>query len=112
NDLTDGALNASELVGQTEVALDRLQSALPNTEIFVQSVLPRHGDFYDEVVALNTELRTLTERKSLNYIDLFRLFVTEDGWLDPATSVDSLHLTGAGYERWRTAIDACVRDAC
>lgn len=94
--------------------LDLWGAELPETHIFVQSVLPRQPEFHDRITELNGRLRDVAADKGATFVDIHSAFVVEGGRLDPAVTLDDLHLTGEGYARWRGLIDACVtgRGAC
>ena len=81
---------------------------LPETAVFVQSVLPRQAEFHDRITELNGRLRDVAADKGAMFIDIHSAFVVEGGRIDPAVTLDDLHLTGEGYARWRALIDGCV----
>lgn len=80
--------------------LARCSAESPETQVFVQSLLPRHPAYSARIRRLNAELNQLAERFGLEYIDLFPHFVGPDGGIDRTISNDRLHLLGAGYQRW------------
>ena len=83
--------------------LDSLLIHTPDTEIYLQSLLPtRRIDGIDnEVVkAVNVELEKLASEKKLPFINLYPLFESEDGMLSQKYTSDGIHLNGAGYQHW------------
>ena len=82
-----------------------IKSNSPNTQIFVQSLLPvgeKYQSFRPEIWAFNETLKNFCHSDSITFINLFPLFYNNG--LDPYYSSDSLHLNNAGYEVWRNAI--------
>ena len=87
--------------------IEKLTQALPDTELFIQSVLPigaNTGMSNEDVMALNEELVRLADAGSLTYIDLYSLLADDQNFLPQKYSVDGVHLTGDGYRIWLNAI--------
>ena len=89
--------------------LDALRAACPRSELIVQSVLPvgyeadRDGEINDAVRRFNHGLRPLAERKGCAFVDLCAAY-EKDGALDPALTVDGVHLNAAAYGPWAELI--------
>lgn len=96
----------------------------PDALLVVQSLLPHRGELStwegrdrlkrapaDRLRTINGRLRTLAEVEGAKYLDLYELFGDRDGKLDPRMTTDGLHLSPAGYDIWRGAIDAYVQGA-
>ena len=91
--------------------LDRLQKELPDTTIYVESLLPisqkRDQDetkrTTEAILAFNKELQKIAEAKGLTYIDLYAVY-EKDGALNPAYTSDGLHLLPDAYGPWTEAI--------
>ena len=82
-----------------------IKSNSPNTEIFVQSLLPvgeKYQSFRPKIWAFNDTLKNFCHNDSITFISLFPLFY-ENG-LPQYYSLDDLHLNQSGYEVWRNAI--------
>ena len=107
NDLGRGRTPEQVADGVAEL-LDVWADDLPETAVFVQSVLPRQPEFHDRITDLNGRLRDVAAAKGVTFVDIHSAFVVEGGRLDPAVTLDDLHLAGEGYARWRSQIDACV----
>lgn len=90
--------------------LDDLKEQLPDTQIYVQSLLPTRDDMRvimdnSVIVLVNNKIRAMAEERGMAYIDIF------SGLLDPAENrlkreytMDGLHLTPAGYAVWEQAL--------
>lgn len=89
--------------------LDELRAALPDTTIFVQSILPVRPEALENAPGLNTEhldsinasLQSLCAERGCWFLDLNGLFRDADGSLnaDYAES-DGIHLNVSGYRQW------------
>lgn len=112
NNLSRGVSPAA-VDADVSATLDRFRAALPETQLVVQSVLPRQPQFDAAIRELNGLLRQTAARHGAAFVDLHPAFVVEGGRLDPAVTADELHLTSAGYARWAGLIARCVREgAC
>lgn len=85
----------------------------PQTKLFVQSIFPvneRFGKFSGhmskkkEISEVNRQLRFYASEYRYSYVDLFAALADSSGRLDTAYTNDGLHLTGAGYLRWKEVI--------
>lgn len=103
NDLGRG-YDEDPIVANVAAILDRLQTALPNCLIYLQSVLPREADYAKRVRSLNRRYAELARERGIAFIDLFGRFDRGDGGLRGALTEDGLHLVDAGYTIWREAI--------
>lgn len=115
NDLIQGR-SVSQTITNYQVILERLNAQLPETEIFVQSVLPVNNILFQlkqnrtldqkKISKFNTQLKSLVERFSLVYIDLWSHFVDSNQELESIYSFDGVHLTGEGYLKWQKLLES------
>jgi lysophospholipase L1-like esterase len=85
----------------------------PETTLYIESVLPsvnRPGVINDSIVALNKEIRKLSNEYSLTYINLYDSFKDQDGNLKKELTEDGLHLKGEGYLIWKSLIEKYVNN--
>lgn len=107
NELRDN--NLDKTVEHYEALLDHIQSACPNAELYIQSVLPvsdeKSKDYAsnETIVAFNEEIKKIAEQRGLTYIDLYSL-LEKDGYINPSYTTDGLHISDAGYTIWGEAI--------
>lgn len=89
----------------------RLQS--PGTRVFVQSILPTNNTYADfknhqnkteRILAVNRQLEQICRERKIRFVSLYEYFTNPDGKLDSAYTNDGLHLTGAGYRRWKEVL--------
>lgn len=109
NDLGNHNSPPAEIVANYDKVLDRFAAELPDTRVYMQAVLPREPRNAAAVREINDGLRALAAQRGLIFIDIYTPFAVEGGRLDPTVTEDDLHLTPAGYERWRGIIDPLVR---
>jgi lysophospholipase L1-like esterase len=83
-----------------EEILRRFREETPRTQVFVQSILPRHHKFARRILSLNDGLKELAERYKFTYVDLFPLFSDPNGSIRSEFSNDNIHLMGSGYSIW------------
>ena len=106
NDLAFGVAE-TDIVRNVRDIIDEIQAVSPQTEIYVQSVLPRAVEYREQVESLNRALQPVIE-EAATWIDLYPIFLDSDGSIKNAYSNDELHLHGAGYVAWRDAIKTFV----
>ncbi len=91
----------------------------PKTKLYVQSLLPVNENFGKfvthtnkkaEILEVNRLLQTNEAFSSYTYIDLFTSFCDSTGRLNKKYTNDGLHLTGAGYIKWKEEIGHVVYD--
>jgi len=111
------------MIGTNDLSYDRtpdqilppLKSALvsyaqqwPNAKIYLQSVLPRNGQWDKSVTALNAALPNLAKDRALAgrvlYIDLTPIMGTSPDALRETYTYDGIHLTDEGYAAWGEAL--------
>lgn len=108
NGLTD--YNKDQCIQKYNELVSDLCEALPETEIYIQSVLPIsrakerallcHNTTIEK---FNTALKTISQENGLVYVDLYSLYIN-DGAIDPPATADGIHLTQEGYRRWEEAV--------
>lgn len=89
--------------------LDDLKAALPDTTIYVQSVLPVQAEVQEtmpgltpeRVSSINASLSAMAAEKGCLYLALYETLVDENGYLrSDYAQPDGLHLSGSGYSAW------------
>lgn len=96
-------------ISNYEKIIQTLSKKLPDTNLYVQSILPigrQTGMDANEILAANEELKVLCEKYNLTYIDLHSLLEDDEHWLPETYSIDGVHLTGLGYQIWIDTITA------
>jgi lysophospholipase L1-like esterase len=109
NDLFAGASEA-EVVSNIEEILDRVKQESPDTELYLQSVLPRAPDYRERIESLNTRLAEVAGERGAAWVDLYPAFIDpETDGIRAELSNDELHLLGPGYALWKEQIEGLVR---
>lgn len=112
NDLARGS-RAEDVAAVYRRILETIRDRSPETQVFVQSVLPvnasfgkfsTHVDKGPAILALNRELQSLAASLEYAYLDLHTAFTNAEGRLDARYTNDGLHLTGNGYLHWKSLI--------
>jgi len=108
NGLTN--MNISVCSESYSALLASVKEAVPEAEIFVQSVLPisekKEKTLFCSnatIKKFNKEIKKLSEENKMTYIDLYSVFAQNEQ-MNPSLSTDGLHLNSNGYEVWKDAI--------
>ena len=116
NDLAYGK-NVEHVLSNYQMIIDSIQLNSPETEIYIQSVLPVDQNIHwtrsnDDLVLINEGLVKLSSDKNVTFINLYPLFVIDDPEvkLNPEYSLDGLHVNGNGYLIWKDAIEKYVKE--
>ena len=104
NSLRATGENVSLCITRYEVLLKELKTNLPNTEIYLENVLPTsiaHGEYVSNAAIdeFNVKVQNLARKYGLVYIDLNSLYRDENGLKLSCTS-DGLHITASAYAVW------------
>lgn len=109
NDLFRGD-SEDEIVSNITDILDRMKQETPDTEVYLQSVLPRAASYRADIEALNVRLSEVALEHGSAWIDLYPAFLDpETGGIRAELSNDELHLLGPGYALWKEQIEVQVR---
>jgi lysophospholipase L1-like esterase len=103
NDLAAGD-DEDEIVANVQAIVSTIRRDSPDTELFVQSLLPRAEKYREQVEHLNETLEPAVSDEG-TWVDLYPRFLDDDGSIADSYSNDELHLLGEGYLVWRDAID-------
>jgi lysophospholipase L1-like esterase len=96
--------------------LATLHHQLPNTKIYIESVLPFNDKIFPSVYLrtntniekLDIGIKKLAEKYHDPYIDMVDKFSDEDGRLPASDTTDGLHLNQKGYNIWQQQLDSYV----
>ncbi len=91
-----------------DLLLKTLKMSLPETTYYIQAILPINignntsidevTPFNLEIDALNKQIKALTLKYEMNFIDFSHLFKNEKGHLKESFTGDGIHFTKAAYE--------------
>jgi lysophospholipase L1-like esterase len=118
NDLAGGEAIDSVVSNYQEI-IENIIKASPNTDLYLESVLPVNNTFSkfknhvnkgDSIISLNWKISNLATEYGATFIDLYKSFTDDDDQLDVRYTNDGLHLTGPGYLLWKQLIDPFVKE--
>lgn len=95
--------------------LTSLAKEVPQTTIYVQSILPvshEKEDFYSpnwEIAETNKLIEKVADDHGCTFVDLFSLYLENDVLPDSLT-FDGVHLTPKGYTRWANRIAEYINE--
>ena len=104
NDLNTGA-STDSIIEQYGILFGLFEEYIPDTEIYIQSVLPINEEWLfsvslNDIDVLNAFLISAAGERGYEYIDVASLFADENGYLDTSYSNDGIHLAGEAYKLW------------
>jgi len=120
NDLGHG-IKVSDIVSNSEKIVRYILNKSPDTQIYLQSVLPINDKLYnflykgakatnEKIIKLNKQLEDLASELGVRHIDLSSFFIDDKNQLDEQFTADGLHLNGKAYLVWKNAIKQYVNN--
>jgi lysophospholipase L1-like esterase len=101
NDLKQGR-SPAQVVASLQRLIRTLQQNHPQSTLVVQSILPTDGQIANRAIqTVNAQLSALCLRQGCQFLDLYPDFADPSGRLLAPLGTDGLHLSPAGYARWR-----------
>lgn len=112
NDLNDGA-DKDTILKNYKSIINNIITNSPNTEIFIQSVLPINDSYKgkannEDIISLNTSLQEIKGNKIV-FINIYDEFVDKNNKLKADLSTDGLHLNYKGYTLWKSILDEYIK---
>lgn len=87
-----------------------IRNATPDSELFLQSVLPvnntlkKTGVENVDIMHLNTKIAQIAKAYALPYLDIYSELTDASGNLSPQFTEDGIHLNALGYLAWKNKI--------
>ena len=94
------------------------------TKVYIQTILPvdlrkykkvkgfspiHKTDLNNQIDEINSILKNSTNLElNIEIIDIYRLFIDENGLLNSNLSLDGIHLNEAGYKVWTEELKPCI----
>ena len=113
NDITKG-VSDEDILKNYDSIISTLKEGSPDTEIYIQSVLPTNqelaSEYYqmktnnDTILATNQEIENMSKSQNVVYVDLYKNFIDTKGQLDAAYTIDGIHLNAKGYKIWEEVL--------
>ena len=96
-----------------ERIVTNLRTKLPSARVLLIGIMPRHFSPQNEMRQRNEEVNRLISRlddgDSIQYLDVGKEFVSEDGTLRKDLMPDLLHPNAAGYRVWAEAMEPAIK---
>lgn len=111
NGLTD--LNLDNCVSKYAQLLDLLEESLPDTKIYIQSVLPISSSrelsmcHNTTIARFNAEIKKLAEAHEMEYINLYSLYEL-NGEMNSELTLDGVHIKPEAYDLWAEKISKYI----
>lgn len=102
NDL-HGPRSTRDIAGiaeRTQQIVRRIRAEAPESQVLLNSVLPRTPLWAPRIKALNLLYRNISCAEDIQFVDLWPSYADDDGGLLNAHTSDNLHLTIPGYRPW------------
>ena len=98
----DKIVPSTDYVGENILKIAKvIHRKSPATKIFVRTLLPTRRDYLKEDIPKVNKLIKKNEAKGYyKVIDLYSQFVNANGDMPKELTVDGVHLTKKGYEKW------------
>jgi lysophospholipase L1-like esterase len=94
--------------------VSRIRAGSPQTEIFVQSILPTNEAFKNfisgfkdqasNIITINAQVQRYAQKMKFTFIDIYSKFLDANGVLDAKYATDGLHLNELGYRHWASIL--------
>lgn len=116
NDFLNSGNSVETTLENYKKILLAIRQNTPNTQVFIQSVLPvnnKINKFWlntDTVIKFNNGLKELAKELSFEYINLFTSLADSQNQLDARYTLDGVHLNGQAYLVWKEVIEKYVLD--
>lgn len=94
--------------------IDGIRNAVPNAQIYVQSVLPTNTDFPNKyapnkkVIQANKMIENIADSLNFKYINLYDSYIDSEGELIKELTRDGVHLHPTAYDKWAKIIEKYV----
>ncbi|MDY6899007.1 MAG: GDSL-type esterase/lipase family protein [Cyanobacteriota bacterium] len=114
NDFVNEKKSIEEVLDKYKIILEELKSKIPQTEVFIQSVLPVNNNLTyflqdnQKVIKFNLKLQELAKEFGYKYIDIFSNLAGSDNQLDVKYTTDGVHLNGKAYLIWKEAVEKYI----
>lgn len=99
--------------------IDKIRMELPDTKLYVQSMLPVNisfgkylgmADKGQQIEEINERIKLTAREKGFTWVDLYDIMADEEGHLRREYTNDGLHLLAPGYLAWAEAIMPYIKE--
>jgi len=100
-----------KVAGPVKSFVESVMENSPQTEIYLQSILPRESGSLPLVKKYNVALKSVAAETGVEYLDLTANFAAQDGTLRKDLSTDGLHLNEQGYKVWADILNTIINSS-
>jgi lysophospholipase L1-like esterase len=111
NDLLMGK-DKKNTINNYDKILSTINEKLPNTQVYIQSILPINNKVSGnnsidnkEIDKLNNTIKELSDKYKYTFIDIYPLFLDSNNMLKEECTVDGVHLNISGYLIWKNELN-------
>jgi lysophospholipase L1-like esterase len=93
---------SAEYIANNVIKISQVINAkTPKTKIYVQTVLPIEKEkFKNNILKVNEIIKANEKENPYQIIDLYSIFINENGLIKSGLSTDGIHLNEKGYDAW------------
>jgi len=97
-----------------EVILDQLLEKLPDSQILLLAIFPREHEPDHELRLINSEINQriadFDRKEGVHFLNINKIFLTNEGLLTEEIMPDMLHPNETGYELWAEKIQPVIQE--
>jgi lysophospholipase L1-like esterase len=103
-------MSDEEFQAKYDQLVNEIKAASPSSELYIFNILPQcdgtsgRASRNGKIVERNCFIKEYTQQNNIPMIDLYSLYTDVDGTLFRDITLDGIHLTPQGYDRWAEAL--------
>jgi lysophospholipase L1-like esterase len=106
--------NTAEEIGAGIIAIvKKLREKLPDTKVLLLAIFPRNekpGELRDKLAKASAIASEIADGDMIHYLDIGKVFLTEDGTLTKEIMPDALHPNAYSYGLWAAAVEPKIAE--
>ena len=115
NDLLRGR-EVPSILEDYEKIVNRIREVLPQTTLFLESVLPTDNTLSkigkidpENIIALNKGIQEFSDEKHVFFLDIYPVFYDKKSSIYARYTTDGVHLSQSGYLIWKDVVSPYLR---
>lgn len=113
NNLSVGIDSDELIASQTEKIVQFILAKIPNTQVVLMGIFPRHWSPEDpiraRVTSVNKRLAKLDNGSNIHFLDIGDKLVEPSGEISADIMSDALHLSEQGYKIWADNLNPLIK---
>jgi lysophospholipase L1-like esterase len=100
--------STAEIIEGITAVVQKIRAELPQSKLLLLAVFPRgkvDAPQRAQIKEINTALAKLGDGKMIQFLDIGKVFLAEDGSIPKTIMPDLLHPNAQGYQRWADAME-------